>query len=248
MLRKFLSLLSVLFVLADVAAEKLPEVSFITPSVARIRWSAEDSLRDNLTGATVYGDSCFTVRSDSSNGKLTYSTSELTVVMDRATGALVFKDAATGKVLLAEDAVSPRTAQPVAMERVIYDDATARMEDTANGSVTVKDVAARDTVGTYMRYVNRFNFTPDEALYGLGSHMEDYMNLNGKTLYLVQHNLKIYVPVLISTRGYGLMFDAGCAMKFDKGAVTYEGARSIDYYFMKGDRMEDVVADRKSVV
>lgn len=242
MLRKFLSLLSVLFVLADVAAEKLPEVSFITPSVARIRWSAEVSLRDNLTGATVYGDSCFTVKSDSSNGKLTYSTSELTVVMDRATGALMFKDAVTGKVLLAENAVSPRTAQPVAMERVIYDDATARMEDTANGSVTVKDVAARDTVGTYMRYVNRFNFTPDEGLYGLGSHMEDYMNLNGKTLYLVQHNLKIYVPVLVSTRGYGLMFDAGCAMKFDKGAVTYEGARSIDYYFMKGDRMEDVVA------
>ena len=154
----------------------------------------------------------------------------------------MFKDAVTGRTLLTEDPGSPHTAQEVIKEETIYDDATARMEDTANGSVTVKDVARRDTVGTYMRYVNRFRFSPTEGLYGLGSHMEDYMDLNGKTLYLAQHNLKICIPVLVSTEGYGLMFDAGCAMKFDNGALTFEGARSVDYYFMKGDSMEGVVA------
>lgn len=220
----------------------MPDVSFVTPSIARIRWAAGERLEDNSTGATVYGDSCFAVATDHRAGKVIYSTAQLVVKMDRSTGALMFKDAVTGRTLLTEDPGSPRTAQEVIKEETIYDDATARMENTANGSVTVKDVARRDTVGTYMRYVNRFRFSPTEGLYGLGSHMEDYMNLNGKTLYLAQHNLKICIPVLVSTEGYGLMFDAGCAMKFDNGALTFEGARSVDYYFMKGDSMEGVVA------
>ena len=40
------------------------------------------------------------------------------------------------------------------------------------------------------------------------------MNLRGKELYLCQHNLKAMVPVLVSTNGYGLLFDAGCGMVF----------------------------------
>ncbi len=241
MSHRLLLFLSGLLLSLHVMSADMPKLSFVTPSIVRVQWSVEDSLRDNLTGATVYGDSCFTVKTDCRDDKLVYATSELVVEMDKATGALLFKDAGCGRVLLAEDAVSPRVAEPVVRERVIYDDATSRVENTANGSVTVKDEVRRDTVGTYTRYINNFVFTPGEALYGLGSHMEDYMNLNGKTLYLVQHNLKAYVPVLVSTGGYGLMFDAGCAMKFDDGAITYEGARSVDYYFMKGDRLEDVV-------
>lgn len=239
---RFPALLSFLLAALPIVAAIMPDVSFVTPSIARIRWAAGERLEDNSTGATVYRDSCFAVATDHRAGKVIYSTAQLVVEMDRSTGALMFKDAVTGRTLLTEDPGSPHTAQEVIKEETIYDDATARMEDTANGSVTVKDVARRDTVGTYMRYVNRFRFSPTEGLYGLGSHMEDYMDLNGKTLYLAQHNLKICIPVLVSTEGYGLMFDAGCAMKFDNGALTFEGARSVDYYFMKGDSMEGVVA------
>lgn len=81
------------------------------------------------------------------------------------------------------------------------------------------------------------------------------MNLQGKTLYLTQHNLKAMVPMLCSTNGYGLLFDEGCAMKFtssdakgygkEKGYCTtmqFEGAKTLDYYFIKGARLDDVVA------
>lgn len=242
MLRKSLYLLLSVASLSVTAAEKLPEVSFITPSIARIRWTVNDSLRGNDTGVAVYSDSCFTVNSANEGGKVVYSTSELLVEMDKRTGALVFKDRATGKLLLAENADTPRSGERVVGEKIVYDDASARMEETANGKVTVKDVIRRDTVGVSTRYVNNFAFSPSEALYGLGSHMEDYMDLNGKTLYLTQHNLKATVPVIVSTGGYGILFDAGCAMKFDAGAVTYEAAAEVDYYFMKGERLEDVVA------
>lgn len=236
------ALLTFLFAAWQIVAATIPDVKFVTPSIARIRWSAGERLEDNCTSATVYGDSCFAVATDIRGDKVLYSTSRLVVEMDRTTGALAFKDAVTGKTLLAEDPTTPHTAEEVVREETIYDDATARMEDTANGSVTVKEVSRRDTVGTYMRYVNNFRFCRSEALYGLGSHMEDYMDLNGKTLFLVQHNLKVCIPVLVSTKGYGLLFDAGCAMKFDDGAVTFEGARTVDYYFMKGESLEEVVA------
>ena len=77
------------------------------------------------------------------------------------------------------------------------------------------DVLRRDTIGSTFRYRTYFDWTATEALYGLGSHMENYMNLRGKKMYLCQHNLKAMVPVLNSTAGYGLLFDAGCAMVYN---------------------------------
>ena len=83
-------------------------------------------------------------------------------------------------------------------------------------------------------------------LYGLGCHMEDYLDLRGKTMYLCQHNLKEMVPVLNSTAGYGLLFDAGCGMGYQDAPegsfVELEAANEVDYYFMKGCTMDKVVA------
>ena len=65
-------------------------------------------------------------------------------------------------------------------------------------------------------------------------------------MYLCQHNLKEMVPVLNSTAGYGLLFDAGCGMKFQDGPeggfMELEAAKEVDYYFMKGCTMDQVVA------
>ncbi|MBN3585775.1 hypothetical protein JYB64_25635, partial [Algoriphagus aestuarii] len=59
-----------------------------------------------------------------------------------------------------------------------------------------------------------FEWQPDEALYGLGSHEEGMMNLRGKTQYLYQQNMKAVVPVLVSTRGYGVLVDSYSLMTF----------------------------------
>ncbi|MDR0982754.1 MAG: DUF5110 domain-containing protein [Culturomica sp.] len=97
------------------------------------------------------------------------------------------------------------------------------------------------------KYRIHFKWQPSEALYGWGSHMENYMNLRGKELYLCQHNLKAMVPVINSTAGYGLLFDAGCAMVFKDNSegsfVELEAAKQVDSYFMKGKTMDAVVAN-----
>ena len=205
------------------------KVEYITPKIVRVQWAADGQLQGNGTGACIW-----------EKQKDIYKSEELTVEIDN--GTVMFIDGKTGKTLLTEQW---RRAEPMVKERIVYDDSSAHMEETANGKVTVKDIIRRDTIGLSTRYISHFSCPDTKALYGLGAHMEDYMNLLGKTLWLTQHNLKITVPMLISPQGYGLLFDAGCAMKYSSSGKAFtmqmEAARQIDYYFIKGDRMEEVV-------
>ncbi len=213
------------------------KVRFVTPNIVHVQWSVGDVVCDNKTGVCIY---------DKSLEREQWSSDKL-VVEHNDNGALTFRDAMTGKVLLSEDLKEPHFSETVYQERVVYDEKTAHTEKTANGDVTVRDILSRDTIGVSTRYRVNFSLTDERALYGLGAHMEDYMNLLGKTLYLTQHNLKATVPFLISTKGYGLLFDAGCAMKYvsstDKMSMQMEAADCLDYYFIKGATMNDVIAE-----
>ncbi|KRA80591.1 alpha-xylosidase [Altererythrobacter sp. Root672] len=53
----------------------------------------------------------------------------------------------------------------------------------------------------------QFNRGTDEGLYGLGQHQNRQMNYNGEDVELAQHNMAIAVPYLLSTRGYGILWD-----------------------------------------
>ena len=249
-MKKIFSFIGVCALALNVLAEKLPKVTFVSPSIVRVQWTPVGELTGNGTTVCVYETQKVKVNKKEKDGKTLYRTTELMVEMDHTTSALTFVDGKTGKVLLAENPESPRRHEVVAVENVVYDEHTARMVETANGKVTVKDVLRRDTVSVTNRFFCHFNLSADEAVYGLGAHMEDYMNLRGKTMYLCQHNLKTMVPVLQSTAGYGLLFDAGCAMIYtdqpvDDGhsemTMQMEAANEVDYYFMKGESMDDLV-------
>ena len=232
-------------------ADVLPRVSFVSPSIVRVQWAPEGELVGNGTTVCVYEPQEVRVKVTSRKGVTTYRSSELVVRMDEATGALTFVDRRTGRTLLGEASALPRTHEVVVHETVTYDEATARMVETANGKVTVKDVLSRDTTARENRYTCFFDLGAGEAVYGLGAHMEGDMNLRGKRVYLCQHNLKTMVPVLQSTGGYGLLFDAGCAMVYADSlradgssvmAMQMEAAHEVDYYFMRGASMDEVVA------
>ncbi|MCM1501591.1 MAG: DUF5110 domain-containing protein [Bacteroidales bacterium] len=47
----------------------------------------------------------------------------------------------------------------------------------------------------------------DEAFYGLGQHQSDEFNYKGKNEILYQYNTKVSVPFIVSTKGYGLLWD-----------------------------------------
>lgn len=250
-MRKLLiGLLASSFVL-HLFADVQPKVTFVTPSIVRVQWSPSGELSSNGTTICIYEPQKVKVSEKTRDGKTTYRTDELIVEVNHETGSLIFSDRKSGKILLSENTSEPRKHEKVVMEKVIYDDNTARTVETANGKITVKDVLRRDTTSVTTRYYCNFLLSSDEALYGLGAHMEDYMNLRGKTMYLCQHNLKTMVPVLQSTAGYGLLFDAGCAMIYEdrigqdgKSEMTMqmESANEVDYYFMKGESMDKLIA------
>jgi len=95
---------------------------------------------------------------------------------------------------------------------------------------------------------NRFTLKPDEAIFGFGYTDSDAVNRRNQDLLLVQTNLGIIIPVMMSSERYGILWDTYSKMRFQDGP---EGARlwaesapgGVDYYFMGGRTMDDVVGE-----
>ena len=90
-----------------------------------------------------------------------------------------------------------------------------------------------------------FEWADGEALYGLGSHEEGMFNLRGQHQYLYQQNMKAVVPVLVSTRGYGIFLDSCSLMTFHDDAfgsyLWSDVDDELDYYFLYGPEFDQIV-------
>ena len=53
----------------------------------------------------------------------------------------------------------------------------------------------------------QFNRGTDEGFYGLGQHQNGQMNYNGEDVILAQHNMDVAVPIVVSTKNYGVLWD-----------------------------------------
>jgi alpha-D-xyloside xylohydrolase len=101
--------------------------------------------------------------------------------------------------------------------------------------------------GEASAYHTRLNlvFDREESIYGLGQHEEAILDYRGKEQYLFQHNLKIAIPFLVSSKGYGLLFDHCSASIFrDNQHGTYfwsDAERYLDYYYIAGGSIDGAV-------
>ncbi len=112
-------------------------------------------------------------------------TSALRVEIDRATGSVRFLTS-TGQPVLSEQPDGGRRILPVAVD------------------------------GLHEYQVRQdFRLTPGEALYGLGQHQEGFLNLRDIPIRLLQANTSIAIPFLISTKGYGLLWNNAALTDFD---------------------------------
>ncbi|HRU40040.1 MAG TPA: glycoside hydrolase family 31 protein, partial [Candidatus Goldiibacteriota bacterium] len=91
-----------------------------------------------------------------------------------------------------------------------------------------------------------FSRAKNEALYGLGQYEEDFMNYRDCEVLMIQANRVIVNPFLVSTSGYGLLWDNYSETVFRaKGAefsFDSEVADGIDYYFMSGGTIDGSIA------
>jgi len=96
-----------------------------------------------------------------------------------------------------------------------------------------------------------FEWSEDEAIYGLGSYEEGILNYRGHTQYMYQQNMRCVVPVFLSTNGYGVLFDSYSLMIFRDDVhgsyVWSESNDEMDYYFIYGPEFDQVVAGYRAL-
>lgn len=94
-----------------------------------------------------------------------------------------------------------------------------------------------------------FAIAPDEQIYGLGQHQDGYMSYRGSSVHLQQKNMEIGIPVLVSSRGYGLLWDNPAITDVEAGIKGNENAlrwvsetgKAVDYYFIYGPKADAVI-------
>ncbi|SER66688.1 glycoside hydrolase family 31 protein [Pedobacter rhizosphaerae] len=231
-------------------AEQL-RLAFVSPKIVHIQYVPQGDFKSNKT------DICLPRKNEKVAFAFSQNTnffilqsSALMVRLNKITGSFTYL-AKDGKRLLAESPSLPRSAEQINIEKVGFDDSKNKVEKTANGDLVIAHVGSKSIIGTAWKMISRFEWQSGEALFGLGSHEEGDMNLRGKTQYLYQHNLKKSVPVLMSSKGYGLLFDAGSTMVFCDEApdkkIQLDAVNQLDYYFMYGPDLDQVVGHYRNL-
>jgi alpha-D-xyloside xylohydrolase len=102
-----------------------------------------------------------------------------------------------------------------------------------------------------LRVRQMFVLADDEGLYGLGQYQTGVMNYRGHDVLLVQANREVAIPFLVSTKGYGILWDNYSHTEFHDGPedmyLQSEVADAVDYYFIAGDTMDDVIAGYREI-
>lgn len=149
------------------------------------------------------------------------ATSKLMILVNRQTNAIKYTDL-SGNIILSEDESQGKTMNPVIIAGI----------------------------PTYT-VTTQFNSPSDEGLFGLGCHPEDTLSINykGRNQDMLIKYMTGAIPVLLSTKGYGLMWDNYSGSRFfgaeaqnTKFRYEMESGNMVDYYFMYGPDFDKIVA------
>jgi alpha-D-xyloside xylohydrolase len=146
------------------------------------------------------------------------ATKRLRIIAEHDSAALIFEDA--GGNLLLREAASPR---PRELTPITVDGEKSSRADAY------------------------FDLTQDEAIYGLGQHQSGLLNQRGIDVPFMQDNTNISVPFLLSSRGYGLLWNSASLGRYEnhfqpKLALRADVADAVDYYFFYGPEFDRIIA------
>jgi len=108
-----------------------------------------------------------------------------------------------GKVVLSTSALTVEVTKADGTLQFFKADGTPLALD-GRSSFDPLEVEGKKAWSTTVSYAS----TDDEAFYGLGQHQAGEFNHKGLREELYQYNTKISVPMVVSNKGYGLLFDA----------------------------------------
>jgi alpha-D-xyloside xylohydrolase len=80
---------------------------------------------------------------------------------------------------------------------------TVLAEQPGGRTVSPADVQGEKTNNVRQQWIE----SADESLYGLGQHQQGLIDIKGTDLDLRQYNTEVFVPFLVSSKGYGILWD-----------------------------------------
>ncbi|HKS83187.1 MAG TPA: glycoside hydrolase family 31 protein [Candidatus Acidoferrales bacterium] len=91
-----------------------------------------------------------------------------------------------------------------------------------------------------------------EAFYGLGQHQAGVLNYHGEDVELSQDNTNISTPFVVSSRGYGILWNNTSRSRFNNRFLhalylSSEVADTVDYYFIYGPDFDKVIASYREL-
>jgi alpha-D-xyloside xylohydrolase len=99
---------------------------------------------------------------------------------------------------------------------------------------------------------DRFSPDPTEAIYGLGQHQSGLFNYRGATVELGQNNTDIAIPMLVSTNGYGIMWNSASLTTMDNRfplelKLDLLSGDGVDYFVLYGPEFDAILHDYRNL-
>jgi alpha-D-xyloside xylohydrolase len=183
-------------------------------------------------------------------------------VVENAEPAVKWLERETGDAVVVETA-EVRASVDRKTGAVTFRDAAGKvlLQESAEGREISPSVQP-GVQGTLVR--QSFVLPAEEGIYGLGQHQQGVWNYRGHTVRLLQENREVGIPVIFSSRGYGLLWDDPAVTEVSVGAPetapatqpargrnaapagagedvvrwSSEVGKAIDYYFVYGGNGE----------
>lgn len=106
-------------------------------------------------------------------------------------------------------------------------------------------------IGGDYKLTARFESNPQEKLYGMGQYQQPYLNIKGCRLELAHRNSQASVPFLLSSLGYGFLWNNPAIgdVVFAKNVTEWraESTKQLDYWVTAGDTPAEIEETYASV-
>ncbi len=169
----------------------------------------------------------------------------LKIEINKLTSSIKYYDQ-NDKLILAEKTKDSHELIEFDSYKTVIDENTVIEEvDTPDGVKQI--IKEATTVFDKKLYKTKLNlsFTENEKIYGLGQAEEGSLNLRGTTQYLHQANMKIAIPMFLSTNGYGILSTTASPAIFNDNAygsyLFTEADFQMDFYIIAGDNFDKIV-------
>ncbi len=199
----------------------LMKINICKDDIVEVKYTFLDSFqqKNSLVVNAIWQTTNYTVKED--NNAVVIHTKRLIITVNKATNAITYADA-NSNAILSESADSNKTMRAATIAGI----------DTYNCTT-------------------EFDSPSGEGLFGLGCHPLDSLSINykGRNQELLIKYLTGAIPVLLSTKGYGLMWDNYSASNWyggEAGNTKYkyvsESGNEVDYYFFYGPDFDNIIS------